>query len=159
MGYYQGDFYRAGGRGDPGFFSFLGGVARSFLGLPAAAPAASTAIQKIVASPIVKRAVSTIAAHPVLTAAGAAGAAGLAAGALKGGMRGAPSAAGMASAMRRGGGGGKRRRMRVTNPKALRRALRRAYGFERLAMRTIHLLHPKKKGRFGGFRRPKKRAA
>lgn len=50
------------------------------------------------------------------------------------------------------------RRMRVTNPKALRRALRRAYGFEKLAMRTIHLLHPKKHVRFGGFKK-RRRAA
>jgi hypothetical protein len=49
--------------------------------------------------------------------------------------------------------------MRATNPKALRRALRRAYAFERLAMKTIHLVHPRKKGRFGGFKRPRKRVA
>jgi len=45
------------------------------------------------------------------------------------------------------------RHMRVTNPKALRRAIRRTHGFARLAMKTIHLVHPKKKARFGGFRR------
>jgi len=47
--------------------------------------------------------------------------------------------------------------MRATNPKALRRALRRAYAFERLAMKTIKLVHPRKHGRFGGFKRAKKR--
>jgi hypothetical protein len=41
----------------------------------------------------------------------------------------------------------------VTNPKALRRAIRRAHGFAKLAMRTIHLVHPQKKARFGGFRK------
>src|SRR5207302_10166531 len=55
--------------------------------------------------------------------------------------------------------GRRHRRMRATNPKALRRALRRAYAFERIAMRTIHLLHPRKKGRFGGFKRHRRKAA
>ena len=57
-----------------------------------------------------------------------------------------------------GMGGGRRRRMRVTNPKALRRAIRRTSGFAKLAMRTIHLVHPRKKVRFGGFKK-RKRAA
>src|SRR5260370_2262640 len=48
---------------------------------------------------------------------------------------------------------GKRRRMRVTNPKALRRAIRRTAGFAKLAMRTIHLVHPKKRVTFGGFKK------
>jgi hypothetical protein len=46
----------------------------------------------------------------------------------------------------------KNRRMNVGNARALRHALRRARGFEKLAMRTIHLLHPAKRGRFGGFK-------
>jgi len=71
---------------------------------------------------------------------------------------GSPGAAGAAHVGRMvGGGGRRRRRMHPTNVKALRRALRRAYAFERLAMKVIHLTHPKKKGRFGGFRRPRKR--
>jgi hypothetical protein len=44
------------------------------------------------------------------------------------------------------------RHMNPCNPRALRRAIRRATRFTRLAMKTIHLVHPKKKGRFGGFR-------
>ncbi len=47
----------------------------------------------------------------------------------------------------------KNRSMNVGNTRALRRALRRAYGFEKLAMRTIRLLHPKKRASFGGFKR------
>jgi hypothetical protein len=47
--------------------------------------------------------------------------------------------------------------MRVTNPKALRRAIRRTAGFAKLAMRTIHLIHPKKKVRFGGFKHRRKK--
>lgn len=50
------------------------------------------------------------------------------------------------------------RHMNVTNPKALRRALRRAYGFEKLAMRTIRLIHPRKKASFGGFKRGGRRS-
>ena len=51
----------------------------------------------------------------------------------------------------------KTRRMNVGNARALRRALRRAYGFEKLAMRTIKLVHPRKRGSFGGFKRARKR--
>src|SRR5207245_10557537 len=44
MGYYQGDFYR-GARGDPGFFGFLGGLAKSAVGLiPGVGPVASKII-------------------------------------------------------------------------------------------------------------------
>jgi len=52
----------------------------------------------------------------------------------------------------------KNRHMNVGNARALRKALRRAYGFEKLAMRTIRLLHPTKHGRFGGFKRTRSRA-
>jgi len=45
--------------------------------------------------------------------------------------------------------------MNVCNPRALRKAIRRTHGFAKLAMRTIHLVHPKKKVRFGGFRKKK----
>lgn len=55
------------------------------------------------------------------------------------------------------GGCVKNRHMNVTNPKALRRALRRAYGFEKLAMRTIRLIHPKKRASFGGFKKSRAR--
>ena len=50
-----------------------------------------------------------------------------------------------------------RPRMNVTNVHALRRALRRTHGFARLAMKVIHITHPKKKGRFGGFRKRHKK--
>jgi hypothetical protein len=46
------------------------------------------------------------------------------------------------------------RRMNVGNASALRHALRRAYGFERLARRVLHLTSPKR--HFSGFK--KKRA-
>lgn len=42
------------------------------------------------------------------------------------------------------GFGGKRRTMRVTNPKALRRSMRRVEGFAKLAKRTMSFVHQHK---------------
>jgi hypothetical protein len=96
--------------------------------------------------------------HPVLSAAAAAGA--LAGGEAlmshPGAM--APGARGF-HISRKTGRVVRNRHMRVTNPKALKRALRRAHGFARLAMRTIHLVHPRKKARFGGFKHRRRKAA
>jgi adenylosuccinate synthase len=160
MGYYMGDYYR----GDPGFFSFLGKAAQTiggFIpGVGGIVQKAGALISKAAAKPGIKQVVGAVAAHPVLSAAGAAATAGVGAGALGTKMASHPAAAGMKAVgvhAMRGMGGGKRRRMRVTNPKALRRAIRRTAGFARLAMKTIHLIHPRKKVRFGGFRHKKKR--
>lgn len=174
MGYYsgglRGDYYK----GDPGFLSTLGGIIKgvgSFIpgvgglvsgagsalekiGAPKIAAAATSAITpagfyKGASQAVAKvgtKALATVKAHPVLTAAGAAGIAGAAAG-----------AGGMALRAHLAGGGKRHRRMRVTNPKALRRAIRRTTGFAKLAMKTIHLVHPHKKVRFGGFRRRKRK--
>ena len=171
MGYYsyglRGDYYR----GDPGFLSTLGNVMSGFgslipgvgglvsaagkglaaLGSKAAPAAAATAAvvpkgfysgASAKVGSLATKAIGTVKAHPVLTAAGAAGIAGVAAG-----------VGGSALAAHMRGGGRKHRRMRVTNPKALRRAIRRTQGFAKLAMRTIHLVHPKKHARFGGFKK------
>lgn len=159
MSYYmRGDYYPPGHMvGDP-FFGFLGGLLKKGVG-------ALTGLVKSKVAPRIlgggegaiipsiggkmrtagQAAGRMVAKHPVLSAAGAAGAIG---------------AAGMGVHALRGRHPGERRhrRMRVTNTKALRRALRRAYGFERIAMKTIHLLHPKKKARFGGFKK-RRRAA
>lgn len=177
MGYYMGDFYARGGRnrfmGDPGFFSFLGGLAKKVAGIgasfiPGVGPAVGSAIEKIGAhSPVaakaatyavqmVKRGVKVAGEHPAITAAAGAGALGAAAAAIH--HRGSMAAAGMGGA---GGGiphgGGRRRRMNVCNPRALRRAIRRTHSFAKLAMKTIHLVHPKKHVTFGGFRKKRKR--
>ncbi len=163
MSYYMGDFYmRQRGRmqGDPGFFSFLGGLAKKAAGfIPGVGPAVSGVLEGITshggerAVSLMRRgggaAIDIAKKHPVMTAAGAAGIVG---------------AAGGATLMHRGKGmrmvGGRRhKRMRVTNPKALRRAIRRTQGFAKLAMRTIHLVHPKKKARFGGFRKRTRKTA
>ncbi len=55
----------------------------------------------------------------------------------------APAAVAAArSLMGSGGGGGRRyRRINPLNPKALRRALRRAVGFEHFAKKVMHLTH------------------
>lgn len=175
MPYYMGDFYsnRLRGdyyRGDPGFLSFLGGLGKAALGVipgvgpilqaavsgighsaPKALPAAAgAAVATGAATSMLKRGSQAIKGavlkHPVLSGAGAAGIIGATAGI---------AGTKLAEHLR---GGKRHRRMRVTNVKALRRALRRAQGFEKLAMKTIHLVHPRKHVRFGGFkRRAKKR--
>jgi hypothetical protein len=50
------------------------------------------------------------------------------------------------------------RRMNVGNARALRRALRRAHGFARLARRVMSLTHPRAKGRLT-FKKKSRRAA
>jgi hypothetical protein len=50
-----------------------------------------------------------------------------------------------------------RPRMNVTNVHALRRSLRRAQGFAKLAMKVIHITHPKKHGHFGGFKKGRRK--
>ncbi len=158
MGYYMGDYYA----GDPGFFSFLGKVAKTAVGfIPGVGPKISRGIEvaRGVGGAIVKsRAGRAIIRHPVLSAAGAAGMAGAGAGVM-GSRMGTPAAAGAASRMRgaRMAGFGRHRRMRVTNPKALRRAIRRTTGFAKLAMKTIHLIHPKKHVKFGGFKKRRRK--
>lgn len=97
-----------------------------------------------------KKVGGTVARHPVMSAAGAAGALAVAAGAHHMGY-----ASGRAARGTRGDGT-RHRRMNVTNPRALRRAIRRANGFAKLAMRTIRFTHPHKKGRFGGFKKRRK---
>ena len=161
MSYYQGDYYR----GDPGFFSFLGGLAKKAVGfIPGVGPVAKAALEMIptgggmgkmakVGGAIMQRGRAAVIKHPVLSAAGAAGAIGVMGGGVGAAMARRGRRQPLAPGMRR------HRRMNVCNPRALRRSIRRTQGFAKLAMRTIHLVHPKKKARFGGFkRRTKKRA-
>jgi hypothetical protein len=151
MGYYS---------GDPGFFSIMKHVGGAALGMvPGVGGVAGRVIQKIGASragSLARRGMEigkgAIIKHPVLSAAGAAGAAagaGMAVGRMS--HAGIPGMHGM-HVSRKTGRMVRNRHMRVTNPKALRRALRRAHGFAKLAMKTIHLVHPRKKVRFGGFK-------
>jgi hypothetical protein len=174
MGYYQGDFY-AGARGDPFWGALLGIGKKVFSGvkgllggghagaMPGGSLTRTMAAHTQVMYEGAKRAIIK---HPVLSAAGAAGALGALGGAGVERMM-APGAAApkgyhLCKSMRgrhprpcKTGEFVRNRHMNVCNPRALRRALRRAHGFTKLAMRTIHLVHPKKKARFGGFRRRK----
>ncbi len=157
--YYQGDYYE----GDPFWGAAIAGLGRlggrligrgvsrlkqKIFGSPAAAGIAHTAIARIGQVPIVQRVGGAIAKHPVLTAAGAAGTVGvLGGGAAARVMR--PGVAQMGVPMRgfhiskRTGAMVKNRRMRVTNPRALRRAIRRSVGFARLARRVLHFTSPR----------------
>ena len=183
MGYYQGDFYR-GARGDPGFFGFLGGLAKSAVGLiPGVGPVASKiiggiggAISKPVARAsaagagmgamsIVKKGAAAVGGaivkHPVLSAAGAAGAVG-ALGTMGAEHLLAPGGAHKGFHIsRRTGKVVRNRHMNPCNPKALRRAVHRALRFKKIAMKTIHLVSPRaaKGKRWGGFKKARKRAA
>jgi hypothetical protein len=170
MPYYQGDFYQGDfyqEQGDPGLFGFLGkaiGTAAGFIpGVGGIAGRAISAITK--GRPAIQRTGSVLGGivrkHPVLSAAGAAGAIGMmgaGAGHMLGGGAACPKGFHPCKSRHgcRKGPCVRNRHMRVTNPRALRRSLRRATGFAKLAMRTIHLVHPKKKARFGGWRRKRK---
>jgi len=142
--------------GDPGFFSIVKSLAGSALGL---VPGGG-AIQKVArtAGGLMQAGRGAIMKRPLSAAGAAAGGAIVAAGvAGRAGVFGRaagkhPSARhlkALAMGLRRA-----RPRMNVTNVHALRRSLRRAHGFAKLAMRVIHLVHPKKKAAsFGGFKK------
>jgi len=152
MTYYTGDFYRGDFyRGDPGFFSFLGKIAKTAVGfIPGVGGIAQKAIDvgtSIARRPSVQAVGTAIVKHPVLSAAGAAGVVG-AGGAYMGRKGPRMGAAGVGPGIVRGGrmagmGGRRHRRMHVTNVKALRRAIRRAKGFEKLARRVMHFTSPR----------------
>lgn len=180
MGYYQGDFYR-GARGDPGFFSFLGGLAKSAVGLiPGVGPSLSSIIGKVGgavgkraalpgATGVMARAAqgvgSAIIKHPVLSAAGAAGAVG------------ALGTMGVEHLMAGGGGACpkgfhiskskhakhfgmcvRNRRMNVANGRALGRAVRRLHHFARKYRKVVGFVSPRKaKGQM--YFKKRKRAA
>jgi hypothetical protein len=159
VSYYMGDYYAGdyrGGRGDPGIFSFLRkavGTAAGFI------PGVGGALARVVggvpkmpggarAGEIVAMAKRGIMKHPVLSGAGAAGVVGAIGAGI--GRAGAPAGAmeGMRGfhVIRKGPHAGnlaRNRRMRVTNPRALRRAIRRAQGFAKLAKRVLHFTSPR----------------
>lgn len=165
MGYYV---------GDPGFLSGLGKV---FGGVASFLPGVGGILGKVIsgvshagerAAPVLKK----MGQHPVLTAAGGAAVSGaVGAGVSQGITRmhmGGPGAHGRYAAagtrgyhpIKKGPHAGlwtRNRRMRSTNPRALRRALRRAKSFEHLARRVIRLTSPRSHGRATfKFRRRKK---
>lgn len=185
MPYYRGDYYR----GDPGLLSFLGKGVKlvgGLLGIGGGAPSAAKIASKVVAAlpgagaivPAAKATVTRVGAvlakHPTATAAAAAGTVGAlgTAGMMSMGapsvMNSLPAGGGMVPGMgaargyhisRRTGQMVRNRRMRVTNPRALRRAIRRANGFARLAKRVLHFTSPRApRGRAVFKKRTRKRA-
>lgn len=163
MGYYQGDPFRGSYRGDPGFFSFLGKIAKvgaGFIpGVGGLVGKATGAIEKVGAGrvgAIARAGAGAIIKHPVLSAAGAAGAVG-AAGALAGRHVGVTAGVGMKGfhVSRKTGKVVRNRRMNPANGRALRRALRRAHAFERLARRVIGFSSPRRPKGHMYFKRKK----
>lgn len=166
MGYYlRGDYYRGDYyQGDPGFFgsigSFfkkIGGAALSFV--PGVGPLLSSAVNAIGSGPDIKKRPlppsvlaqggNIMAGKPMLA---------LPPAPMPGGAmtvaptpRGALMAPGPTIRLSRTGKrikinartGKAVRHMRVTNPKALKRAIRRATGFAKLARKVLHFTSPK----------------
>src|SRR5467141_1682350 len=117
--------------GDPGIGSFFGGLAKKAIGfIPGIGPAASAIVSSIGRGRAATGGVAPKGYHLCKSKHGC-----------------------------KGGQFVRNRHMNPCNPRALRRAIRRTHSFARLAMHTIHLVHPKKKARFGGFKkkRTKKR--
>jgi hypothetical protein len=148
MGYYMGDYY-AGMRGDPGLGSFFGkvlSVGKNLLGLaPIPGAGLISKIGKVAATggAVVKAGKGIIMKHPVITAAGAAGAAVLA------GAEGERLIGGHRKCKHINPRTGKcRRRMNPCNVHALRRASTRAHAFLRISRKLVGYYQPRKpKGR------------
>ena len=176
MSYYMGDFYgspsmyRGPGRGDPGFFSALGGLFKRAVGaIPGVGPIAQGAMDIFkggavkAGKQVMEKAGTAIIKHPTLSAAATAGAAAAVMGAGAGvermvmGRHMGHVLPKCGKVLKSGHLGKCHRRMNVCNPRALRRSIRRCHGFAKLAMKTIHIVHPKKKGRFGGFKRRRRK--
>ncbi len=153
MSYYMGDFYQ----GDPGFFSAIGGVLRRVGGVAAGLMPGGRAVTSLArigsaalarrgavargAGAMVRRAGAVVVAHPVISAAAGAGVIGAATT-----MRArAPSTRLATAELARAQGFGRRRgrRMNPYNPKALRRAVRRAHAFARMARHVLRFVSPK----------------
>jgi hypothetical protein len=157
MSYYQGDYYQ-GDYYQGGLFSSIGkGLSAVWnkIARPAVVDYATNLVPggKAIAAAVsgaTRKVGSAIVQHPVLSAAGGAS---LAAGAALLHARAGAKVAGMPHMP---GARGSSRRMNVCNPKALRRSIRRTHGFAKMAMKTIRLVHPQKKARFGGFKKRKR---
>src|SRR5258708_14826440 len=146
MGYYA---------GDPGFFSIIKSIGSAAVGMiPGVGPVASKIISKLPSG--IRSAGGAIMKHPGLTAAGSAGALAIGAAGVAGrsGMLGRPAGKhpsarhlhALAMGLKRA-----KPRMNVTNVRAPPRPLGPAHGIAKLAMRAIHITHPKTNGRVGGY--------
>ena len=165
MAYYLNQSYNQPSRPQGGFFSgiahFLTGAVQRIAPATAALPGTAGAVGRFV---------QTVAQHPVVSAAGAAATTVAVGTALaRTGHTGAAATAGAPPAMhvhghlhvggrakRAPGAPRARKRMNVCNPHALRRAIRRAHGFERFARKVISFpFHSRKAGR-GVFKRKRR---
>ncbi len=172
MGYYQGDYY-GGTRGDPGFGSFFRRVASAAAGfIPGVGGFISKGIdalgrrggsQIVRAFPGVgsiervgQSAGRVIMKHPILTGAGAAGVIGLGSAAIGHHMGVAGRSMKGFHISKKTGREVRNRRMNVCNSRALRRAIRRAHGFERLAKHVIGFSSPRKPKGHMYFKRKRK---
>jgi hypothetical protein len=152
VSYYQGDFYQ----GDPGFFSSLGRIVKGAAGMVTGVSMPGVGIAKNVFAKLPSgvrqmggRAVGAIVKHPVLSAAAAAGVIG-AGSAHSRGRKTLPAGVGVLMHHRR-------RRINPCNAKALRRAIRRAHSFEKLAKKVIGFSSPRKPKGHMYFKRRKKK--
>jgi hypothetical protein len=169
MGYYMGDYYAGDyyrmARGDPGFFGFLGraikGVAGGVLGkvFPGGLP-------QLGERGVVKRLPQVLGkVGPIVRKVGPI--AGVAAGGAAIGALGSRALAGAGGCPKgfhpcksrygcKRGDCVRNRRMNVCNPRALRRGIRRAAGFSKLARRVMRFTSPRPpRGR--AYFRPKRR--
>jgi hypothetical protein len=161
MSYYMGDYYRGGFFGS--LWGGIKGLAKGVLGIPSAPKMVGPTMQQMalpgagygpMATNVIRGGKAFLSKHPVLSAAAGAGVLAMAGGGAALARRGKAGVGTGLPAHLRGGGG--RRRMHVTNVKALRRALRRTHGFAKLAMKVIRIEHPRKHGKFGGFKKRKR---
>jgi len=158
MGYYQGDYYR-GTAGDPflgGLFGKVFQIGKGLLGLGGGGGTSTSAITKAVQAgfpggglaKVGQKVIGIAKAHPVLTGAGAAGIIGAAGmGAERMLMGGARMRGFHPCKSRHGCKGGamvRNRHMNPCNPRALRRASRRAHAFLRLTHQLVRYYQPHK---------------
>ncbi len=173
MPYYMGDY-----AGDPGFFGFLKkavglipgvGTVASSIGsvfsrggarrLPEAVEAGGGAIMRMPGGSIIKRGAAALGRLPLGAKVLGVGAAAAATGAIAERMASGGQLPRGFRISRKTGKVVRIRRMRVTNPRALRRAIRRAHGFARLARRVLRFTSPRApKGR-PLFKKHRRRAA
>lgn len=172
MPYYRGDYsgVTRGGAfvGDPGFFSFIGRAAKAAAGLVGINLGGATKVIQTVPiaaeSGAIRRvgmgAIEKLKRLPLPVKVGGvlAGAAGVQK--IMGARPGAEGAAPRGfHVSAKTGKVVRNRRMRVTNPRALRRAIRRANGFARLARRVLHFTSPRRPRGRAVFKKHRRRAA
>ena len=179
----KGDFYSGHTgyyRGDPGFFSSLGSIFKKVVPVAASFIPGVGGIAASALGGLMGGGGGSPPPQPTISAAGSAGlglmgargtSVGMRTAGKRGGGRLSAAAATLPGMIARVGAAavpgrtfgapagarmrtGRRHRMNVCNPRALRRAIRRAKGFEKLALRSIRLVNPHRlRGKHrGGFR-------